>query len=348
MNWYKKSQQLNITYNDIVGAIDRIIAREGLITVQDIDEAQNYIKSGQYSSKAAQVINKEVTKKVIDLFEKGWADLHISREVGLSALEIKRILINNYGSIEKAKANKGILLTPDVESIVGRQDDSQLAPTMNSIAKELKTTKSIIKGIIQKLNISIIDLARQRRKRIAVILVRIVDGYIDNGLDYGPKIIEKEFKEEQGYSISRNAILLALSRHDRYISSLDTVVPMLRAIEYAFVHQKGMSISDYIKSRKREDKEGVISNIIDEFISQYGTNYGYDVSKPMGRAKMREFIMKKLQIRDLLAKYQPNTGYESRQKRRQQRQNFQFDLGEEHPTSFTAEQLMREPESELV
>ena len=347
MNWYKKAQlefpqmqeqpQKDIIYEDILWAADRIIAREEIFTEQDFEKAlDTYYGENQYLSKAAQR-TKSVSKAkkrsiILDLFGKGLSPKKINEQTGFGNKEIKDI-IDKELNIPKIKK--------DVENII-KGPDKQKALSNVSISRELNVPLLIVVRIVKKMNINYDVLRTERKERLALKVIEIVDKLIKRGEKYSIAIIRKVFKNEMGFTIGENAVSTGLATHNRYQSSRDPIEPMVKAIERLVFEKTYPSISIYEYLLRHPGREGslFINNIIDNFILEYGHNFkNYNTSQPQEKVRMKEDIIKKLQLRDLFDSYKNLKTVEDRRKN-QQRKDFKFDMTPNNPTYYTTERLV--------
>ena len=114
MNWYKKAQKIP-TMENIIWAIDKIIAENYPFTVEELQQASQGYENQQYAlPKAAQVKTKKKyrkgvapklenisptqTSQIFDLFERAVSVTDIAAQLGLTTPEVSKIIKTKFPS----------------------------------------------------------------------------------------------------------------------------------------------------------------------------------------------------------------------------------------------------------
>jgi hypothetical protein len=337
MNWYKKAQYENITYEQVVRAIDQFILEEDLLTEEDFIQAWNTLYSGEeYGVKTAQRTQKN-KKKIIELINNGVSVKRITEMLGVRKSDVFSILHDKYETPGLKKR---------VDKMIGDQDDA-IKPTVPNLSKILKVPPIVLKRIFKNWGIDTGPLVNQRKKRNAIVIVKIVDRFIKKGQKYNNTIMRKAFEAETGFSVSENTIRTALSSNNRFQRSNDTVYPAITGIERAFYEKKNMNPAKFLQQNPTPEGIEYVNKVIDDFILENGHNFDFDVSKVQDVYRMKELMMTKMQIRDLMYSYQEIASGEDKRQRQEQKRNFQPDFTGGHPSGFIADRE-NSPNYELV
>jgi len=116
MNWYKYSQQSNITIDDVIWAIDDILLKTHDYTVEDLLAAEQRLGYSQDIAKAAQVKTRsprtvknrsktiDLPSRIKDLIEKNYTNKDISKILNLPLDQVKNVTKLMFPKLkEKAK-----------------------------------------------------------------------------------------------------------------------------------------------------------------------------------------------------------------------------------------------------
>jgi len=319
MNWYKKAQSKDISLKDIIWAIDNIIIEQDLLTDEDFDIAIQNLGSGQeYVAKAAQtrVVPREkydrktfsfpMEKVVLNLFNDGFSTSDIAKKTKLDLNSIGEILSKHIGKTKKQREGYLTKKYKDpIKEVIENFDDRKI-PDVYTIAKKLRIDYRLVRKVLNKSKISIRDLVRQRRERLAVVIVAIVDEFEGTGKKVINRNITSEFKKRMGFSIGNTSVNRALARYNRRYSG-GRSDPIIQGVKHIFWSQKGVGIDTYLDQYRGADKWIVIDRFIDEFVARYGNNFGYDVTKLKGKEELKKEIRKKMfidkiRVRDAISK----------------------------------------------
>jgi hypothetical protein len=309
MNWFKKSQK-NITINDIIKAIDNIILKDNLITVEGLlDTRQKLGIDQQQISKAAQVVTDRLqgrnipqetyelpSKQVIDLVNKGYKNKDISKITGFPEKEIKKIVKKMYPKLKDKTRYFQENLNPKIidttQSIHQRtMDDLTIGKISYKRISEEMGGVSIkhIKEVLKKNNIEINSLVRERQNLIEIKVVKIVEK--NSTIFNNVAQIQKVFKERHGLLIPTSSLNRILKYRNIITSRTNTSEALIYSAFKQFLNNSAISLKTVNNISPFK-----LGKIIDKFIIRVGENYGFE--SPMDKEKLKKMLMTKIQLRD--------------------------------------------------
>lgn len=311
MNWYKKAQKIP-TMENIIWAIDKLIAENYDFTVEDLSQASQGQSEQQYAlPKAAQVktkrkyrkgvgpklenISPTQTSKVFQLFERGMSNQEITKQVDLTVEEVRFLLRSRFPSWEdqdkylKDKYEKDILNTTEEKTQEMREDFNIKRIGAKEIASVLKLNTKFVVRILTKNNINLWDFVKERRDRISQLICQIAE---DLNYEFTNKQLAQEFGQRHGYKLT--------------LTTLDRTVKLYNLKKRNDFDNINQSFRTYIDSmmqggrmtliRRDQEEPGTLSRFIDQFFQQYGEKNGF--LPPEEQEMLKNKWLAKLQIRD--------------------------------------------------
>ena len=310
MSWFKKAQKTNITINDIIWAIDEIILKEGLFTVEDLMNAERQLGyTSQEVAKAAQTTTKKLQKgrsqtrrttplpssTIQDLIEKGYKEPSISQMTGISLDEVKKIVKQRFPKVknrtEYLKKHLNPKITDTTQDLHSKtmEDLSISKISTKRISEELGgVSEKYIAILLKANNMDIVKLVEERRNYISELIVNMVRT-MEN--PYALKNIQIKFKKEYNHSISSSSLNRILKYNNIVTSYTQTSAALIFTAFKVFLSSRGIEVHE-IPNHPPEK----ITKILDQFITNYGPEYGF--KRPMDQIKLKQLFMTKIQLRD--------------------------------------------------
>jgi len=316
MNWYKKAQKIP-TMENIIWAIDKIIAENYDFSVEELMQASQELNGQQYAlPKAAQVktrkkpnigispkienINSTIISKIFDLFEKGVSNKNIAEQLGITTPEVSRVIKTKYPSKkEQMEYQKGInetnVLNTYDEMVENMMTDFNIRSiNVKQIASVLGVNASFVRDTLTKNGINLSDLIVQRRDKIKQLIAGIAKdlNYSFTGAQIGEEFMRRYRFKLTPSTINRAVKLNNLKKRDdsdniyqSFLTYLDSMV-------------KG--------GRKRvvETMPEKLPIYIDRFFRQYGGEHGF--IPPYKQEVLKKLFLTKIQIKKNMTNMEKN------------------------------------------
>jgi hypothetical protein len=293
MNRYKKSQSEQVTIEDIISVIDQAIAQNDIITDVEYQKAMSNLSSEEeYYSKAAQVATSQdispvsretmsLNQSIIVLHNRGYSNKQIANTLKIDTDEVKKILTKKFGPIKDRNDRLISRYKSQFMKTLEKVEDSEEI-NINYISRQLNIEKALVTKIIKETGTNLRVLIAERRERLSVIISKIVDDLAKTREKYVVKDVQAAFMEQEHYTISYSTVYRAMANYGKstsYKSGEHRITKMLRALKNYVYSHKGVGVSSYFERFNSTQKLNKINEIIDEWYSQYGKNFGYDTDR---------------------------------------------------------------------
>jgi len=304
MNWYKKGQNNNITLDNIIWAIDEIIIKDNILTVEDYLEAEQRLGySQQEILKAAQVKNKQrkgrqqtsntqqlPSTRIKYLLDRGYSNKEISKKLKMPIEQVENVVYSLFPTVKQKKEHLRNLNDKNIKNTIEDLNTNSFEKiTIPRISDELGgISVSYIKKFIINNDINLKKLANEREKRIAEMVVTLVKNMktVKNAEE-----IRLRFKKEHNHLLPKTN----LSRILKYNNIITEQTHMKQNYMFTafrlFLSQHGIDGAEILTVAPER-----LSKIIDNFTLEYGPEYGF--IEPMDKIKLKQFLMAKIQLRD--------------------------------------------------
>ncbi len=315
MSWYKRAQKIP-TMENIIWAVDKIIAEQYGFSVEELQQASQGISSGQeYMQVAAQVAtktkpragyprsskttripigNNKKERKILELFNKGKSTPQISKSLNIPSPEIALVLKNFIGSkgerdeYLKEKHEKNILDTTNELSEEMRGDFNIFSISPRSIGDILNVDSSYVSMTLKNNKINLNALKTERRDRMAIEISTIVK---DLGGVFERKDMMNEFRARHNFTLSNRSLNSALKLGNMGIKNQNDPTTIIKAFN--------IYVDNYIKGGRKAliQNPSKLSVTIDRFFIDYGNEHGF--APPIEKEVLRRsLLMTKIQLRD--------------------------------------------------
>jgi len=318
MNWYKQSQQNNITMDDIIWAIDDILLKEYDFSMNDLLEAEQRINYPQEEiAKAAQVKTRKIkrhtqnpatfqlpSKKVEELTNKGFSDREISQQLGMPVEEVRRINKNLFPKLKDKQQHlhelndKNVLNTTRKLTDDMRKDLSINNITVQQISDSLGGVSiGYIRKVLKDNNVDLFKLITDRKNVLSEMLVTVVNKMKE---PYTSKDIQETFKKRYNHLIPHATLDRMLKFKNLSTTKATTSSALIFTAFKRFLETRGVKDINLIQPEK-------LSKIIDQFIIEVGPGYGF--VKPMDQIKLKTLFMTKVQLRERVTEQKSNRSW---------------------------------------
>jgi len=310
MNWYKYSQQSNITIDDIIWAIDDILLKTHDYTVEDLLVAEQRLGYSQDIAKAAQVKtrgpravkNKSNTKSlsslILDLSRNAYTNREISNKLNIPIEQVTDVVKSEF---PKLKDKQQYLGEEHDQNILGITDELH-TNMMEDLSSDRITVDRIsealggvsiryIHKVLKDNNISLAELVAERVSKTEEMVVSVVQAMGEE--PYSKRDVQTEFKRTYNHTLSIAAVNRALMYKNLSTYRMQTKEAQIFTAFKSFLGNSGISVS----GANQAPVERIVK-IIDNFIMRVGPEYGF--VRPMSQMKIKEEFMTKLQLRERL------------------------------------------------
>ena len=343
MNWYKLSQNTNknVTFNDIVRAIDIYICENDLITSEDFQKAWQYMR-GESLSKAAQwasptsttipykppfktsplpPINpsKDIEKKVIQLFHQGVVKpTEISRTLNIDISVVNKVLIKyNLFSPKDRKTYFNDTFSQPIYDIIEekRKTVGEDGSIKREIAERLGISEAQVYEICKANGWSLMQLKTERRFQTAIVINTTIEELRKEGLKVTIETVQQRFISKTGVNITTTTVTRGIAESGNKTDQ-QTKDPLFTSFAHFFQEQKKGGFKRFFDAYKN-DTPGMLQRLnflIDKFIDKMVDNNApvlfdeekgtLDLREPYDRSILTQIIYFKLQIKDIIMKRQ--------------------------------------------
>ncbi len=321
MNWYKKAQKIP-TMENIIWAIDKIIAENYEFTVEELSQASQALNEQQYAlPKAAQTATKKRYKtkskfndwyndlsyeeqedfdnseeisstesKIFDLFEEGVSNKNIAKRLGITTSEVSKVIKTKYPSkkeqmeYQRDISEKNVLNTYDEMAENMMADFNIKSINVKQISSVLGVNASFVRETITKNGIDLSKLIPQRRDRIAQLIAGIAK---ELNYNFTHKQIQAEFEQRYNFRLTPSTINRAVKLNNlKQRTDSDNIF---------------QSFLTYIDSMVKGGRKRVVETMpeqlliyIDRFFQQYGEKHGF--IPPYEQETLKRMFLTKIQM----------------------------------------------------
>ena len=313
MNWYKQAQQMP-TIEDIIWAIDKLIAENYEFSVEELQQASGISDSNQqWQNKAAQTVKTKkrlkgypsssktipfskvkdaIDKKVLQLSDQGMSPTSISKQLGISFKDVSKILKKYFPNKEdkpnylKNKYEKNILDITKQKTKEMKKDFNILRINVKDIASELGVVPQFVQKTLIENNVEIQILTRERKDIVGKIIADIANS---SQRQLTSKQIEEIFFKQYQYRPKTNTIIAALVMRNAGPRARENPEKTIFKALNTFINER---VQGGIKSFIGRPENLPI--IIDKFFVQHGKDHGF--IPPMPKEELQRMLMTKVQL----------------------------------------------------
>lgn len=302
----------NITLNDIIRAIDIIICRNDLFTDEQLASVFN---NNKYIAKAAQAVmqrkninpqqpqsSRSKEKMVMYYLRRGFPVKEISQNLNVD-LKYINLVAQKYQLNTPSLRNQWYQETYEspVRELSNKVFDYEI--TVDEIAQELNVHKKMVQNVLTKAGINLKKLSDDRRAKQIEQLRYVVLKMIDQGIDTSDVAMQKEYFDHYQILLSTSTVrrlkVLGNIPSSKYRKK-DNFVDI---IDHWIWSNDKKSIANFINTHAK-DRDGIykaINAIFNQIIEFSGKYYNLDVSNNTDMQSMRDLIMTRLQVANIIS-----------------------------------------------
>lgn len=305
MNWYKEAQKMP-TMDDIVWAIDKLIAENYDFSVEELQQAfleNNYNKSISKAAQTATLTKKvplpywvdEDDEAVMELFELGYTNGDISKKLGISGKEISKILKKYFSSKDEQeeylykKHDQNIVDAYQNEEYEMEQDFNVnvFGVSFEKIANILGISSKYVSKTLKYNGLSLDKLSTDRKNRIGAAIAEIAN---DLGGVFQIRDVQREFYKRHNFKLKDRSAFSAIKLLNLGDKAQNDETTILKAFTiYINNHQQGgVKALEFLPDK--------IPVLIDGFFIEYGQNHGFP--PPIQKEQLKNLLMTKIQLRE--------------------------------------------------